>query len=119
MYTLQLQFRYRIFRSSAGVRVVGEDTDLDRQFVVLELELSLIVAFHERRTVWMVVTEMDVVFFRILRHVTAILTDVHLGSSFLVREAQLDVVYFTGVRLQGTPLGERLVTHLAFIRSDA
>lgn len=70
------------------------------RLVRLELELSFIITLHQRRTVRVILLEMDVVGLWFVRGVSTFLTHVHLVSAFLVGESYRQAVDLLGVRLE-------------------
>lgn len=59
----------------------------DRNLVVTELELSFVVALEEGGAMGVLLLQMHVVDLRIIRSVAAVLTNVNLRATFLVRVA--------------------------------
>lgn len=78
--------------------------------------MSFVVRFGEDWTVGVVLSEVDVVGLRLVRGEATLLTHVHLVPPLFVLVLILGVVDLPAVRLQGTPLGERLVTVQAPVR---
>lgn len=89
----------------------------DGGLVRIELEQPLVVAACQRRTVGMVVSEVDVVVVRSVGGVAAVLADVHLVAALLVAERQLESVYLAAVGLERTALRERLLAMFTLVRS--
>ena len=63
------------------------------------------------------VLEVEVMAFRVLSRVPALLTDVQLVPALLVGKAVVEVVHLAAVRLQGASLGEGLLTHVTLVGS--
>lgn len=82
-----------------------------------EFKLSFIVAFQQRRTVRVIVSEMHIVLFWVHGGVAALFTHVHLGASLLVAEFDLGAVNLFGVTFQRAALGEGLVAPFALVWS--
>ena len=87
-------------------------------FVGRKFELSLVIAFQQSRAVWVIFLQVHVVYFRVIACVSTFFTDIHLMSSFLVREVERLVVHLLGVGFQGAALGERLVATVALVRTN-
>lgn len=66
----------------------------------------------------MVILEMAVEVFWIVRGMTAVFADVHLRSSLLEAEVKLHSMHLATVRLEGTSLRERLLTECALVWSN-
>lgn len=82
---------------------------------VVEFEVSFVVELEKSRTVGMVILEVEVVEFGFASRVTAFLTHIDFGTALFVGVAVLDAMHLQAVRFQGAPLGERLLTQVAFI----
>lgn len=91
------------------------DIVLEGEVVVRELEVPLVVELGQRRRVGVLVLEVQVVALRVGRRVATLLAHVDLVPALLVRVVVSDAVHFQRVRLQGTALGEGLVTVIAFV----
>ena len=66
----------------------------------------------------MVILEMAVEVFWIVRGMTTVFADVHLRSSLFEVETKLHSMHLATVRLEGTSLCERFITGFALVRSN-
>lgn len=84
-----------------------------------KLEVALVVELEKGRRVGVLLLQVQVVYFRFVGRVAALLAYVHLRAPLLVRILVLNAVHLQAVRLQRAPLGERLLAQIALVRPDA
>lgn len=87
--------------------------------LVAELEVALVVELGERQRVRVLRFQVVEVVVRLVGRVAALFAHVHLRTTLLVRVVVLNVVHLQRVRLQTAALGERFVTGIAFVRTNA
>lgn len=78
--------------------------------------MALVVELEQGRRVRVFVLQVQVVHFRLVRRVAALLAHVHLRAPLLVRVLVLHAVHLQAVRLQRAPLRERLLAQIALVR---
>lgn len=78
--------------------------------------MALVVELEQGRRVRVFVLQVQVVHFRLVRRVAALLAHIHLRAPLLVRVLVLHAVHLQAVRLQRTPLRERLLAQIALVR---
>lgn len=81
--------------------------------------MALVVELEQGRRVRVFVLQVQVVHFRLVRRVAALLAHVHLRAPLLVRVLVLHAVHLQAVRFQRTPLRERLLAQIALVRSHS
>lgn len=88
-----------------------------REVGVVELKVPLVVELEQRGAVGVVVLEVKVVDLGFARGVAALLAHVDLRATLLVGVAMLHAVHLQAVRLEGTPLSERLLAQATLVGS--
>lgn len=119
-----LHFHHRTVTARVGygaaVRILIMQVHQHRIAVLFaELEVTLVVEFGERQRVRMLRFQVIEMVVRLVGGVAALLAHVHLRTTLLVRVVVLNVVHLQRVRLQTTALGERFVTRIAFVWTNA
>lgn len=110
----------RVVGYCAAVRVLILQVHQHRIAVlVAELEVALVVELGERQRVRVLRFQVVEVVVRLVGRVAALFAHVHLRTTLLVRVVVLNVVHLQRVRLQTAALGERFVTGIAFVRTNA
>lgn len=110
-----------------------------RELRVGELEVALVVELEKGRRVGVLVLQVDVVDFRLVRGVSALFTHVHLRGRLALRIKQigqrifptylsaslfvgilmLNTVHLKTMRLKRAPLSERFLAQIALVGSDS